>query len=153
MVNNPDNPSFLTTKGKDLTTLMTVLEKVEVHNMKANRGRAKLSAHAANKLNVYLQDETDILKEYVEVSENGAFKRDDTCNLVMIDASKMQEVNGLLDELRDEDVVIKGGEYSKRYMDFLDFLSEYDGELALAEIELVDNLLEQYEASRLEKEG
>ncbi|WP_280523060.1 DUF1617 family protein [Streptococcus acidominimus] len=30
--------------------------------MKANRGRAKLSAHAASKLNEYLQDETEILE-------------------------------------------------------------------------------------------
>lgn len=141
----------LTLKNKDLTTLMTVLEKVEVRNMKANRGRAKLSGHAASKLNEYLQDETDILKEYVEVSENGAFKRDDAGNLVMIDPGKMQEVNGLLDELREEEVIIKGGEYSKRYLDFLEFLSDYDGEFLLTEIELVDNLLEQYETSKAEK--
>ncbi|MCQ9211811.1 MULTISPECIES: DUF1617 family protein [unclassified Streptococcus] len=142
----------LTLKNKDLTTLMTVLEKVEVRNIKANRGRAKLSAHAAIKLNEYLQDETDILKEYVEVTENGTFKRDDTGNLVLLESSKLKEVNDLLDELRAEEVVIKGGEYSKRYLDFLEFLSEYDGELALAEIELVDNLLEQYEVRKLEKE-
>lgn len=143
----------LTLKNKDLTTLITVLEKVEVRNMKANRGRAKLSAHVAKKLDEYLQDETDILKEYVEVAENGTFKRDSSGNLVLLESSKLKEVNGLLDELRAEEVVIKGGEYSKRYLDFLEFLSDYDGELALAEIELVDNLLEQYEVRKLEKEG
>lgn len=142
----------VTIKNKDLTTLMTVLEKIEVRNMKANRGRAKLSTHTAKKLNEYLQDETDILKEYVEVAENGAFKRDNTGNLVLIESGNLQEVNELLAELQDEEAVIKGGEYSKRYLDFLEFLSEYDGELTLAEIELVDNLLEQYEASKGEKE-
>ncbi|MGT2964210.1 DUF1617 family protein [Streptococcus acidominimus] len=143
----------LTLKNKDLTTLMTILEKVEVRNMKANRGRAKLSAHAASKLNEYLQDETEILKEYVAVTENGTFKRDETGNLIMIDPGKMQEVNELLNELRDEEVVIKGGEYSKRYLDFLEFLSEYDGELTLGEVELVDQLLDQYEAGKVEKVG
>lgn len=142
----------VTIKNRDLTTLMAVLEKVEVRNMKANRGRAKLSAHAATKLDEYLQDETDILKEYVEVAENGTFKRDNTGNLVLIEPCNLQEVNELLAELQDEEAVIKGGEYSKRYLDFLEFLSEYDGELTLAEIELVDNLLEQYEASKGEKE-
>lgn len=141
----------LAIKNKDLATLMTVLEKIEVRNMKANRGRAKLSRHVAKKLDEYLKDETDILKEYVEVTDNGTFKRDDTGNLVLLESGKLQEVNNFLAELQNEEVIIKGGEYSKRYLDFLEFLSEYDGELTLGEVELVDQLLDQYEVGKVEK--
>lgn len=61
---------------------------------------------------------------------------------------KLDEFNGLLNELADEEIVIKGGEYSKRFIDFLEYLAESEDEFTAQEIIIVDSILEQYEGSK-----
>ncbi|HEP6907528.1 DUF1617 family protein, partial [Streptococcus pyogenes] len=46
------------------------------------------------------------------------------------------------------EIVIKGGEYSKRFIDFLNFLEECEDEFTSSEIILIDNILEQFEESK-----
>ncbi|PZO93358.1 MAG: hypothetical protein DI617_08850, partial [Streptococcus pyogenes] len=56
--------------------------------------------------------------------------------------------NDLLTELSDEEITIKGHEYSKRFIDFLEYLAESEDEFTASEIVLIDNILEQFEESK-----
>ncbi|HHJ7176028.1 TPA: DUF1617 family protein [Streptococcus pyogenes] len=138
----------LTIKNKDLNTLYSVLDKIKVTNMRANRGRAKLLAKVEGKLSEYAKDETDILDKYAEKTEDNKYKLDKNKNIKLKDPQKLDELNNLLNELADEEIVIKRGEYSKRFIDFLNFLEECEDEFTSSEIILIDNILEQFEESK-----
>ena len=57
-------------------------------------------------------------------------------------------MNQQLMELAQEEVVLEAGEYESRYVTFMDWLSDCAEELTMAEIILVDNLLEQFEEQK-----
>lgn len=135
-------------KNKDILTLFNVVDRLKVTKMKANRGRAKLITRLREKFKDYHEDEKSIIDEYVEIGNDGLYLRDDEGQYILKDQQKLSELNELLQELADEEVIIKAGEYSKRYMDFLDYLSESEEEFSSDEIVLIDSLLEQYESSK-----
>ncbi|HER1462014.1 TPA: DUF1617 family protein, partial [Streptococcus pyogenes] len=114
----------LTIKNKDLNTLYCVLDKIKITNMRANRGRAKLLAKVVDKINEYAKDETDLIDMYAAKDKDDKFVIDEHKNIKLADPAKLDELNDLLNELADEEIVIKGGEYSKRFIDFLNFLEE-----------------------------
>ncbi|HEK9132707.1 TPA: DUF1617 family protein, partial [Streptococcus equi subsp. equi] len=126
----------------------SVLDKIKVTNMRANRGRAKLLAKVEAKLSEYAKDEVDIIDQYVAKNDDGKWIVDDKGNPKIDDTSKLAELNELLDELANEPIVIKGHEYSKRFIDFLEYLAEAEDEFTSEEIVLVDNILEQFEESK-----
>ncbi|VTT03068.1 DUF1617 family protein [Streptococcus dysgalactiae] len=138
----------LTIKNKDLNTLHSVLDKIKVTNMRANRGRAKLLAKVEVKLSEYAKDDVDIIDQYVSKNDDGKWITDDKGNPKIDDTSKLAELNDFLDELASEPVIIKGGEYSKRFIDFLEYLAESEDEFTSEEIVLIDNILEQFEESK-----
>ncbi|HHK1574760.1 TPA: DUF1617 family protein, partial [Streptococcus pyogenes] len=114
----------LTLKNKDLNTLYSVLDKIKITNMRANRGRAKLLAKVVDKFKEYAKDEGDLIDLYAQKDKDGKFVIDEHKNIKLADPAKLDEFNGLLNELADEEIVIKGGEYSKRFIDFLEYLAE-----------------------------
>ncbi|HEP1933099.1 TPA: DUF1617 family protein [Streptococcus pyogenes] len=138
----------LTIKNKDLNTLYRVLDKIKVTNMRANRGRAKLLAKVVDKIKEYAKDEGDLIDLYAQKDKDGKFVIDEHKNIKLADPAKLDEFNGLLNELADEEIVIKGGEYSKRFIDFLEYLAESEDEFTAQEIIIVDSILEQYEGSK-----
>lgn len=138
----------LIVQNKDLNTLYSVLDKIKVTNMRVNRGRAKLLAKVEAKLNEYAKDKVDIIDQYVAKNDDGKWIVDDKGNPKIDDTSKLAELNDFLDELANESIVIKGGEYSKRFIDFLEYLAESEDEFTSEEIVLIDNVLEQYEESK-----
>ncbi|HGK7849634.1 TPA: DUF1617 family protein, partial [Streptococcus pyogenes] len=111
----------LTLKNKDLNTLYSVLDKIKITNMRANRGRAKLLAKVVDKFKEYAKDEGDLIDLYAQKDKDGKFVIDEHKNIKLADPAKLDEFNGLLNELADEEIVIKGGEYSKRFIDFLEY--------------------------------
>ncbi|WP_136282244.1 DUF1617 family protein, partial [Streptococcus pyogenes] len=64
------------------------------------------------------------------------------------DPKKIDELNDLLTELGNEDITIKGHEYSKRFIDFLEYLAESEDEFTSDEIIIIDNILEEFEESK-----
>ncbi|HEP2010532.1 TPA: DUF1617 family protein [Streptococcus pyogenes] len=138
----------LTIKNKDLNTLYSVLDKIKVTNMRANRGRAKLLAKVVDRFKEYAKDEGDLIDLYAQKDKDGKFVIDEHKNIKLADPAKLDEFNGLLNELADEEIVIKGGEYSKRFIDFLEYLAESEDEFTAQEIIIVDSTLEQYEGSK-----
>ncbi|CAM30015.1 TPA: DUF1617 family protein [Streptococcus pyogenes] len=138
----------LTIKNNDLNTLYRVLDKIKVTNMRANRGRAKLLAKVVDKIKEYAKDEGDLIDLYAQKDKDGKFVIDEHKNIKLADPAKLDEFNGLLNELADEEIVIKGGEYSKRFIDFLEYLAESEDEFTAQEIIIVDSILEQYEGSK-----
>ncbi|HER5542930.1 DUF1617 family protein [Streptococcus pyogenes] len=138
----------LTLKNKELNTLYRVLDKIKITNMRANRGRAKLLAKVVDKINEYAKDETDLIDMYAAKDKDDKFVIDEHKNIKLADPAKLDELNGLLNELAGEEIVIKGGEYSKRFIDFLEYLAESEDEFTAQEIIIVDSILEQYEGSK-----
>ncbi|HEQ3066525.1 TPA: DUF1617 family protein, partial [Streptococcus pyogenes] len=100
------------------------------------------------KLSEYAKDEVDIIDQYVAKNDDGKWITDDKGNPKIEDTSKLAELNDFLDELASEPVVIKGGEYSKRFIDFLEYLAESEDEFTSEEIIIIDNILEQFEESK-----
>lgn len=141
----------LTLKNNQLMTLADILTKVQPRNMAANRGRAKIFAKAQAKLEEYVKDETDILTSYCQMDEAGRLVQDETGSFVPKEGESFAAINELLTELGKEPVVLKAGEYAKRYMDFLDWLAGAEDDFTTAEVVLIDDLLEQYGASKEEK--
>lgn len=138
----------LTLKNKDLNTLYSVLDKIKITNMRTNRGRAKLLAKVVDKIKEYAKDEADIIDLYALKNKDGKFVIDEQKNIKIEDPTKIDELNDLLTELGNEDITIKGHEYSKRFIDFLEYLAESEDEFTSEEIVLVDKILEQFEASK-----
>ncbi|HER5596296.1 TPA: DUF1617 family protein [Streptococcus pyogenes] len=138
----------LTVQNKDLNTLYSVLDKIKVTNMRVNRGRAKLLAKVEAKLREYAKDEVDIIDQYAAKNDKGKWLVDDKGNAKLADVTKVTELNDFLDELASEPIIIKGGEYSKRFIDFLEYLAESEDEFTSEEIVLIDNVLEQFEESK-----
>ncbi|KKC20714.1 phage protein [Streptococcus sp. NCTC 11567] len=138
----------LTLKNKDLNTLYDVLDKIKVTNMRANRGRAKLLAKVVDKIKEYAKDEADIIDMYAAKDKDGKFVIDEQKNIKIEDPTKIDELNDLLTELGNEDITIKGHEYSKRFIDFLGYLAESEDEFTSVEILVIDTILEQFEESK-----
>ncbi|MDV5978087.1 DUF1617 family protein [Streptococcus canis] len=138
----------LTLKNKDLNTFYSVLDKIKVTNMRANRGRAKLLAKVVDKIKEYAKDEADLIDLYAQKDKDGKLVIDEHKNIKLADPTKIDELNDLLTELGNEDITIKGHEYSKRFIDFLEYLAESEDEFTSAEIIIIDNILEQFEESK-----
>ncbi|VHK62573.1 DUF1617 family protein [Streptococcus pyogenes] len=138
----------LTLKNKDLNTLYSVLDKIKVTNMRANRGRAKLLAKVVDKIKEYAKDEGDLIDLYAQKDKDGKFVIDERKNIKLADPTKIDELNDLLSELGNEDITIKGHEDSKRFIDFLEYLAESEDEFTSDEIIIIDNILEEFEESK-----
>lgn len=69
-------------------------------------------------------------------------------NIKIEDPNKIDELNELLSELGNEDITIKGHEYSKRFIAFLEYLAESEDEFTSVEILVIDTILEQFEESK-----
>lgn len=136
----------LTIQNKHIATLFEALSKMKIGNMRANRGRVKFLSRLGEKYQEYASDELDLVKEYVEVDEAGSPIVYEDKNYKLKDPSQTAELQELVNELANETVVIKGGEYTNRYKDFLDYLLESDEEFSVEEMTAIDSLLEQYEA-------
>lgn len=140
----------LTLKNSQLITLANILIRVQPKSMPANRGRAKIFSKVQIKLQEYVKDEAEILETYCELDEAGQLlKRDGS--FVPKASESAETVNGFLTELGNEPVILKAGEYAKRYMDFLDWLAEAADDFTAEEVVLIDDLLEQYETSNIKK--
>ncbi|HER6074484.1 TPA: DUF1617 family protein, partial [Streptococcus pyogenes] len=89
----------LTLKNKDLNTLYSVLDKIKVTNMRANRGRAKLLAKVVDKFKEYAKDEIDLIDMYAAKDKDDKFVIDEHKNIKLADPAKLDELNDLLNEL------------------------------------------------------
>ena len=134
--------------NQDLTLLKSLLEKLNINSMKVNRGKIKLDKHVLAKINEYAEDEKEVLKASVLINDDGTFKKNEDDTIQLKEGKTYEQVNQQLMELAQEEVVLEAGEYKSRYVTFMDWLSDYDEELTMAEIILVDNLLEQFEEQK-----
>lgn len=132
-------------KYKELETFYNVLTKSVFKNMKVNRGKAKLLNKLTEKDTEYVEFRKDILKNYAELDEKGELKVDENNNFKLLENADITKLNNDLLELDNEDVVFESGEYSDRFTDFLEALSNSEFEYDNQEILLIDKILEQFE--------
>lgn len=136
----------ITLKYKELETFYNVLTKSKFKNMKVNRGKAKLLNKLIEKDAEYAEFRKDILKNYVELDEKKELKVDENNNFKLLKNADITKLNNELQELDNEDVVFESGEYSNRFNDFLEALSESDLDYDTQEIILIDKILDEYES-------
>ena len=131
--------------NKNLLLLKSTLEKLHINSMKVNRGKIKLYKHALAKIDEYAEDEQEILKAGAVIDDDGSFAKTDDGNIKLKEGETYEHINQQLLELAQEEVILDAGEYEARYIAFLDWLAECEEELTMDEVDLIDNLLEQYE--------
>lgn len=138
----------LNLKNKDLNSLLQIIDKLTITSMRVNRGKAKFYSAVISKLQEYAQDEEEILKAAVKIDDSGQLLRHENGDFILKEDVDVAEVNHQLSELQEEIITISSGDYTNRFTDFLDWLSDCEEEFTTAEVILIDNLLEQFEEQK-----
>ena len=134
-------------KNKDLNIFLQIIDKLTILSMRVNRGKAKVYNAVSGKLEEYRHDEEEILKEYIVTDESGQLMQEND-NFVLKENATVVEINRQLSELQDEIITISSGDYTNRFTDFFDWLSECEENFTTQEAILIDSILEQFEAQK-----
>ena len=134
-------------KNKDLNNFLQIIDKLTILSMRVNRGKAKVCNAVSDKLDEYKQDEEEILKEYIVTDESGQLMQEND-NFVLKENATIVEINRQLSELQDEIITISSGDYTNRFTDFFDWLSDCEENFTTQEAILIDSILEQFEAQK-----
>ena len=134
-------------KNKDLNNFLQIIDKLTILSMRVNRGKAKVYNAINDKLEEYKHDEEEILKEYIVTDESGQLVQE-IDNFVLKENATIAEINRQLSELQDEIITISSGDYTNRFTDFLDWLSDCEENFTTQEAILIDSILEQFEAQK-----
>ena len=134
-------------KNKDLNNFLQIIDKLTILSMRVNRGKAKVYNVVSDKLEEYKHDEEEILKEYIVTDESGQLMQEDG-DFILKENATIVEINRQLSELQDEIITISSGDYTNRFTDFFDWLSECEENFTTQEAILIDSILEQFEAQK-----
>ena len=134
-------------KNKDLNNFLQIIDKLTILSMRVNRGKAKVYNAVSDKLKDYKHDEEEILKEYIVTDESGQLMQEDG-DFILKEGATIVEINRQLSELQDEIITISSGDYTNRFTDFFDWLSECEENFTTQEAILIDSILEQFEAQK-----
>ena len=134
-------------KNKDLNIFLQIIDKLTILSMRVNRGKAKVFSAIIDKLEEYKHDEEEILKEYIVTDETGQLMQEDG-DFVLKENATIAEINRQLSELQEEIITISSGDYTNRFTDFFDWLSDCEENFTTQEAILIDRLLEQFEAQK-----
>lgn len=134
-------------KNKDLNIFLQIIDKLTILSMRVNRGKAKVFSAISEKLEEYKHDEEEILKEYIVTDESGQLMQEDG-NFILKENVTIVEINRQLSELQDEIITISSGDYTNRFTDFFDWLSDCEENFTTQEAILIDSILEQFEAQK-----
>ena len=134
-------------KNKDLNIFLQIIDKLTILSMRVNRGKAKVFSAIRDKLEEYKRDEEEILKEYIVTDESGQLMQENG-DFVLKENATIAEINQQLSELQDEIITISSGDYTNRFTDFFDWLSECEENFTTQEAILIDSILEQFESQK-----
>lgn len=134
-------------KNKDLNTFLQIIDKLTILSMRVNRGKAKVYNAVSGKLGEYKHDEEEILKEYIVTDESGQLMQEND-NFILKENATIAEINRQLSELQEEIITISSGDYTNRFTDFFNWLSECEENFTTQEAILIDSILEQFEAQK-----
>ena len=134
-------------KNKDLNIFLQIIDKLTILSMRVNRGKAKVFSAIRDKLEEYKRDEEEILKEYIVTDESGQLMQEND-NFILKENATIAEINQQLSELQDEIITISSGDYTNRFTDFFDWLSECEENFTTQEAILIDSILEQFEGQK-----
>ena len=134
-------------KNKDLNIFLQVIDKLTILSMRVNRGKAKVYSAISDKLEEYKHDEEEILKKYIVTDESGQLMQEND-NFILKENVTIGEINRQLSELQEEIITISSGDYTNRFTDFFDWLSECEENFTTQEAILIDSILEQFEGQK-----
>lgn len=135
-------------KNKDLEILHTGIYSLTIPTMKANRGRVKFLKKLEEKYSDFTEFKKTVFDEYL-VKEDGEFVV--VNNEYVIKDGKEKQFNDDTTELLNEEVIITGGEYSNRFTDFFIALQNYEGNIEVQYIAIIDDILDQFEKQQEDK--
>lgn len=134
-------------KNKDLNNFLQIIDKLTILSMRVNRGKAKVYSAISDKLEEYKHDEEEILKEYIVTDESGQLMQENG-DFILKENATIVDINQQLSELQEEIITISSGDYTNRFTDFLDWLTDCEENITTQEAILIDSLLEQFEAQK-----
>ena len=129
-------------KNKDLNNFLQIIDKLTILSMRVNRGKANVYNAVSDKLEEYMHDEEEILKEYIVTDESGQLMQEND-NFVLKENATVVEINRQLSELQDEIITISSGDYTNRFTDFFNWLSDCEENFTTQEAILIDSILEK----------
>lgn len=115
---------------------------------KASRGRTQLMKRLDEKNKEFLDDLTELQKEYFKTDENGDLISDENGKLTPLGEAEEREAVEKATELQQEVVEINFGEHSSKYEALFGALDELDVPLVGQQAELYDTLMDAYEAEK-----
>ena len=118
---------------------------------KASRGRTQLMKRLDEKNKEFLDDLTELQKEYFKTDKNGDLISDENGTLTPLGEAEAREAEEKAAELQQEVVEINFGEYSSKYEALFGALDELDVPLVGQQAELYDTLMNAYEAEKENK--
>ena len=134
-------------KNKDLNIFLQIIDKLTILSMRVNRGKAKVYSAISDKLEDYKHDEEEILKEYIVTDESGQLMQEND-NFILKGNATIADINQQLSELQEEIITFSSGDYTNRFADFFDWLSDCEENFTTQEAILIDGLLEQFESQK-----
>ncbi len=134
-------------KNKDLNIFLQIIDKLTISSMRVNRGKAKVYNAISDKQEEYKHDEEEILKEYIVTDESGQLMQENG-NFILKENATIADINQQLSELQEEIITISSGDYTNRFTDFFDWLSDCEENFTTQEAILIDRLLEQFESQK-----
>ena len=134
-------------KNKDLNNFLQIIDKLTILSMRVNRGKAKVYSAVSDKLEEYKHDEEEILTEYIVTDESGQLMQEDG-DFILKENATIVEINRQLSELQDEIITISSGDYTNRFTDFFNWLSDCEENFTTQEAILIDSILEQLETQK-----
>ncbi|QBX25311.1 Protein of unknown function [Streptococcus henryi] len=135
-------------KNKDLNSFLQIIDKLTVSSMRVNRGKAKVYSAISDKLEEYGRDEGEILEKNIVTNEYGQLMKEENGDFILKENVTITEINQQLSELQEEVITISSGDYTNRFTDFFDWLSDCEENITTQEAILIDSLLEQFEAQK-----
>lgn len=138
-------------KNNELTEAIIFLKSIGLVGA-PTRGKQKMINRLVEKNKEFLKEESDLIKEYAEVGEDGELIINDN-NFVFLESVTKEQKEQLAEarkELQDEIAEVAFTEYSSKYEALFKALQEYDKEIEPRFSYIYDMLLDAYEVNEEE---
>lgn len=130
--------------NKDLSSYIEFLNKLEITNGRASRGRTKLIKLLVAKADEYSADIESIRDPYFKKDEKGELIVEGD-HYIFKDPSKKTEVNSKLRDLGNDEVVVNYNEYSQKMKELYQFLTGINTALKETDAGCYDALMDSFE--------
>lgn len=136
----------LTILNKDIKNFLEFLDKLEITNGRASRGRSKLIKLISRKFDEYQEEIAEIRMPYFEKDKDGKPLVDGNYYVFKKDVNK-NELNKLLTELGNDEAIVDYSEYAQKMEELYHFLEDLSMPLKETDAGVYDIIMDSFEES------